>query len=213
MSTSSASAISSTAPKAASTAGDPQAAFRNADFLKIMLSEVTNQSPLDPQDTSKLVENMQKLQELANTTYAKFRADVGWAQDLMGKNVSVSQQALSPQEKEKLVNKGLRPDVGYQQVSGSVEGFRVVDQVVYVSVKGKDYPVDQIRQIVPQAQSDAHLAEVANQMLGRQVVYTGEDGKPAHGTVKSVRWGEGSDIKLDVEGQSVSFAKVLQIGV
>ena len=42
--------------------GDTSGAFRDADFLAIMLAELANQDPFEPQETSKLVDNMRKLQ-------------------------------------------------------------------------------------------------------------------------------------------------------
>ena len=85
-------------PQRGGAAETSQSAFRNADFLKIMLNELQNQNPLEPQDTGKLVENMQKLQDLANTTYSKFRNDIRWAQDLVGKSVEVQQVQGTPKE-------------------------------------------------------------------------------------------------------------------
>ena len=206
------SAVSSSTSAGPTQSTDSASAFRNADFLKIMMAEVTNQSPLDPQDTSKLVDNMQKLQELANTTYTKFRDDLRWAQDLMGQSISVSQQPLTPKEKEKLVNQGLNPDVGYQQAAGAVSSFRVVNQTVYVQVNGKDYPVDSIRQVLPKAHDESYLAQVANQLIGRQVVYNGADGKPASGLVRSVQWDKDNQLRLEVGDKAVSFGDILQIG-
>jgi flagellar hook assembly protein FlgD len=207
-------ATSSKTDTAASAVDSSMKAFRQADFLKIMLTEVTNQSPLDPQDTGKMVDNMQKLQELANTTYTKFRNDVKWAQDMVGQTVSVSQQALTPDEKTKLVNKGLAPDVGYAQKTGVVGGFRVVDEVVYVGINGKDYPIDNIKQVLPKGKDDSYLSQVANQMLGKTVAYADETGAIQSGAVKAVKWGDnGEDISLQIGDKAVDFAKVVQIGL
>ena len=108
------SALTTSSQTSATSAANAQSdAFRNADFLKIMLSELAHQDPMQPQETSKIVENMQKLQELANTQYTKFRADIGWGQQLMGKTVNVQQMMIGESEKQKLINAGVRPDVGY----------------------------------------------------------------------------------------------------
>ena len=188
-------------------------AFRDADFLKIMLTELTNQDPLQPQETSKLVENVQKLQELANTTYEKFRSDLTWAQQLMGQTVSVQQQALSPDEKQKLLDKGLKPDVGYAQVNGKVTSFRTVDQQVYVTVGDKDYPMDNIKQIVPDAQHSEYLATMANQLIGKQVAYLDDKDVLTSGQVTSVKYDKDANLILEVSGQAVNFNRVSQIGI
>jgi flagellar hook assembly protein FlgD len=101
-----------------SSTGDSLQAFRNADFLKIMMAEVTNQDPLQPSDTSKMVDNLQKLQDLANSTYSKFRADIKWANDLMGQTVQVQQQSIDEKKATSQKDKGLKPDVGFGLVNG-----------------------------------------------------------------------------------------------
>ncbi len=194
-------------------AADSTSAFRNADFLRIMMTEITNQNPLDPQDTGKLVENVQKLQDLANTTYQKFRADLTWGQQLIGQTVSVQQQALSPTEKQAQLDKGLKPDVGFGQVAGKVTSFRTIDQKVYITVGDKDYPMDNVRQIVPQAQQSQYLATMADQLLGKQVAYLNAAGTLTAGKVTSVKYDKDSNLQLEVGGQSVNFDKVTQIGV
>ncbi len=194
-------------------AADSTSAFRNADFLRIMMTEITNQNPLDPQDTGKLVENVQKLQDLANSTYQKFRADLTWGQQLIGQTVSVQQQALSPTEKQAQLDKGLKPDVGFGQVSGKVTSFRTIDQKVYITVGDKDYPMDNVRQIVPQAQQSQYLATMADQLLGKQVAYLNATGTLTSGKVTSVKYDKDSNLQLEVGGQSVNFDKVTQIGV
>lgn len=203
---------SSATTTTATTSTDNSAAFRDADFMDIMLAEVTHQNPLDPQDTSKMVENMRQLQELANTKYEKFRSDIAWAQDLMGKQISVQQMAISDGEKEKLVNKGLQPDVGYSQVTGRVEAFRVVDEKVYVTVGGKDYPLDNLKQVIPAKGAD--LAEVGDRLIGKTIVFH-RDSTTDIGTGKVTGVAAGTDggVLLEVNGESIAYENLLQIGL
>lgn len=211
MSTSAITSSSGTTTKA--TAEDNAKAFRQADFLKIMLAEVTSQSPFDPQETSKLVENMQKLQELANTTYEKFRSDIQWGQNLMGKEVRVQQMPITPAEQEKLVNKGLRPDVGYAQVQGRVESFRVVDESVYITIGGKDYPIDNLKQLIPQ-QNTTDLSAVADRLLGKEVVYYEQaTATTGSGRVTSVALDNQGGILVEVGDTSVAYEDLIQIGL
>ncbi len=192
---------------------DTQKAFRQADFLKIMLAEVVNQNPLDPQDTGKLVDNMRKLQELANSTYQKFRTDITWAQDLTGKSVSVQQQALTPDEAQTQKDSGLKPDVGYQAVTGRVTGFRVVKEAVYVTVGDKDYPVDNIKQIIPERNDSRQLAEVANAVIGRKVFWTDDKGVAASGTATDVSFSEDGSVRVSIGTATVvPFSKITRIG-
>jgi len=188
-------------------------AYRDADFLKIMLTEITNQDPLQPSETGKLVENIKQLQDLANSTYEKFRSDLGWAQQLMGQTVSVQQQALTPAEKQKLLDKGLKPDVGFAQVNGRVTSFRTVEQQVYVTVGDKDYPMDNIKQIVPTSHDAQYLATMADQLLGKQVAYRDDKGVSRSGQVSSVKYAADGSILLQIGTASVPFKDLTQIGV
>jgi flagellar hook assembly protein FlgD len=211
---SSASAINSATTNNTSTATtDSASAFRSADFLKIMMTEITHQSPLDPSDTGKLVDNVQKLQELANTTFQKFRADITWGQQLVGQTVSVLQQPLSPAEKQSQLDKGLKPDVGFKQIVGKISSYRIVDQKVYVTVGDKDYPMDNVKQIVPDSQQSQYLANMADQLLGKSVAYLDAKGLPASGKVTSVQYDKDSNLMLEIGKNSVNFNKVTQIGI
>lgn len=188
-------------------------AFRDADFLKIMMTEITNQNPLDPQDTSKLVDNVQKLQELANTTYEQFRNDMTWAQQLMGQTVSVQQQGISDADKQKQLDKGLKPDVGFGQVSGRVTSFRTVDQVVYVTVGDHDYPMNNVKQVVPDAHNAQYLSTMADQLLGKTVAYLDSTSTLKSGQVTSVKYNATGDLMVQVGGEAVPFDSISQIGV
>lgn len=208
-----ATAINTVGGNSSSAPADSTSAFRNADFLKIMMTEITNQNPLDPQDTGKLVENVQKLQDLANTTYQKFRADLTWGQQLIGQTVSVVQQALSPAEKQAQLDKGLKPDVGYAQVSGKVSSYRTVDQKVFITVGDKDYPMDNVKQIVPEGQQSQYLATMADQLLGKTVAYLNDKNEKVSGKVTSIKYDKDANLMLEVGSKTVNFNKVTQIGV
>lgn len=194
---------------------DAQAqAFRNADFLKIMLSELSQQDPMKPQETSKIVENMQKLQELANTQYTKFRADLQWGQQLMGKNVNVQQQILSEPEKQKLINAGLRPDVGYGNKDGTVSSFRQVGETVYVTIGNFDYPIDNVKQVRPDAEvgnDPDYLTNIAGNLLGRTVGYKLDNGTMAQGKVTDVGYDTTGEVVLNINGLAIPYRNLVKI--
>jgi len=208
------SALSPT-PTSASATEATSNALRSADFMKIMLSELKQQDPMEPQDTSKLVDNMQKMQELANTQFTKFRNDVRWAQDLMGKSVTVQQQGITDKEATAQINAGLNPDVGYGNATGPISSFRVVGQEVYVHVGNYDYPTDNVKQVVPMTQDPAQLSSVANNVLGRQVGYwLGTTDKAALGIVTGVGWDTNGETTLTVDGKTkVPYANVTSISI
>ena len=191
-----------------------QQAFRQADFLKIMLAEITSQDPLQPTETSKMVENMKSLQELANTTYTKFRNDLRWAQDLFGKTVNATQVAVTEQERAKLVNKGLIPDVGYGNVDGKVEGFRVVDEQVWVTIAGKNYPIDNVKQIRTSTYDPDELSRISSQLMGMRIKYwTDAPTDRAEGVVSSVGYDVDGNVILGVGSDYVRYDHMLAITV
>lgn len=194
---------------------DAQAqAFRNADFLKIMLSELSHQDPMKPQETSKIVENMQKLQELANTQYTKFRADIQWGQQLMGQTVNVQQMMISESEKQKLLNAGVRPDVGYGNLDGKVTSFRQVGETVYVTIGDYDYPIDNVKQVRPGAAAGNdpdYLAGIGANLLGRTVGYRLDDGTMSQGKVTHVGYDTEGDVMLNINGLAIPYRNMIQI--
>lgn len=188
-------------------------AFRSADFMKIMLSELSHQDPFSPQETSKIVENMQKLQELANTQYTKFRNDLNWAQQLMGQQVNVQQIVTDDAGRQQLVDAGLNPDVGYQNVTGTVSSFRQVGESVYLSVNGHDYPIDNIRQVVPQQRNPDQLVQLASQMVGFNVgFWRNEASDTGEGVVNNIAYGLDGEVMLTIGTEQVPYSHLQSIG-
>lgn len=209
-----ASAASTAAATSSAASATSQAnAFRNADFLKIMLSEITTQDPMQPQDTSKMVEEMQQLQQLSNTQYQAFRDDLKWGQQLIGQSVNVQQQAIDDTTKQSEINAGLNPDVGFATVTGTVTSFRQSGQSVYVTVNGHDYPIANVGQVLPPKDDPTQLANIAGHLLGTQVTYTGTDGTTSSGTVTNLGYDTDGNIVLTVGGKQVPFSSINQIGL
>lgn len=194
---------------------ETQKSFRDADFMKIMLSEITQQDPFKPQETSTIVENMQKLQQLANSKFEKFRDDQKWARDLVGQSVTVQQSVIGDNEKKSYTDAGLNPDIGYQSVSGTVESFRVVGEAVWVQVGGKHYQIDNVRQIDPPKHDATYLAGISDGLLGRKVQYVSEadPAKREEGLVTAVSLREQGRITLTIGGKEVPMESITRIGV
>jgi len=196
------------------TGTDSQQAFRDADFMKILLAEVTQQDPFKPQETAKIVEGMQKLQELANSRFEKFRDDQRWARDLIGNQITVQQSQHSAVEVQALREKGINPDIGFQSVSGTVERYRIVDETVWIAVGGKDYPIDNVRQIDPPAQDGGVLATTAASMLGHLVRYRDEDGVTLReGLATSVGFGSSGGIDITIDGERVPLSRIDRVSL
>jgi len=208
--------LAGTTARAQSTnTADTQKSFRDADVMKIMLSEITQQDPFKPQETSAIVENMHKLQQLANSKYEKFRDDQKWARDLVGQSVTVQQTAMSAEEKMSYSAAGLNPDIGYQSVSGAVESFRVLGENIWVQVGGKHYQIDNVRQIDPPKHDATYLAGISDGLLGRKVQYiSAEDpAKREEGLVTAVSLREQGKITLSIGGKEVPMESLTRIGI
>ncbi|MFW5844666.1 MAG: flagellar hook capping FlgD N-terminal domain-containing protein [Planctomycetota bacterium] len=192
--------------------GGNDAAFRSADFMAIMLSEITHQDPLDPADTNELVKGMQQLQELANTRFEKYRADVGWAQNLMGQTVVVGQSSMSEREYERLVERGLNPDRGFGTTEGTVSHFRTIDETVWVSIGEHDYPIDNVQTVTPPGLDDSRLSAMSDHLLGRNVGFLNDEGGIDRGAVERVSWDPDGNVYVQVNGLLVPFERIRSIG-
>ena len=190
-------------------------AFRNADFLQIMLSELTNQDPMSPQDTSKMVEEMQQLQQLANTQYQGFRDDLKWGEQLVGQKVTVLQDNITADAAKSLQQAGVNPDVGYTTVTGTVQSFRSVNESVWVTVNGKDYPIANVQQLAAGNHDGTYLAQLSQGILGATAGYAAD---PADST-SSAGSGKVTGVSLDasgtpfitVDGQQIAYSRVNSI--
>ncbi len=204
-------AISSIGATSAATAVDQQKVFREADFMKIMLAELSQQDPFEPQETSKIVEGMQKLQDLANSRFEKFRDDQRWAQDLVGKTVTAQEMILTDGEARALVERGLAPGRGYASVNGTVDAFRVHNETVYVEIEGKHYAIDNVRQVQPGGHDTRYLAELAQGLIGRRAGFIDDDGTKVEGLVTGIENDAGA-IKLSISGRKIDFERIIRIG-
>ncbi len=147
------------------------AALQNANFMKIMLAEITTQDPTKPEDTSQMVQEMESMQQLANTQVQAYQNNLKFAQQLVGQQVNVQQQ-LSKTELATEQAVGLNPSVGSGTNFGVVTSFKDINQSVYVTVGGNDYPIGNISQVKPPSSSPSTRATAAQAMLGRTVAVT-----------------------------------------
>ncbi|MBA3936920.1 MAG: hypothetical protein H0X38_05615 [Planctomycetes bacterium] len=190
-------------------------AFRNADFLHIMLSELTNQDPMSPQDTSKMVQGMQQLQQLANTQYQGFRDDLKWGAQLVGQKVTVLQDNITADAAKILEQSGVNPDVGYTTVNGTVQSFRSVNESVWVTVGGKDYPIANVQQLASGSHDGTYLAQLSQGILGATAGYGADPADKASsagsGKVTGVSLDDSGTPFITINGQRIPYSLVNSI--
>lgn len=112
------------------------AALRSEDFIKVMLSELTNQDPFEPQDSSALLEQMSSLRNIESQLALQTQLEslilqnqVSAAGGLIGKVVS-----------------GL--DSLNNQVEGIVTSVRVQDDETLLELdNGRVLPMDRVAEI------------------------------------------------------------------
>lgn len=120
--TSGISGASSTTGTGSSNASDKLAAMSSDDFLKIMLSELRNQDPFDPQDSGKLLDQMSSLRNIQSQLSL---------QESLQSLVTQNQIASAGGMIGKIV-RGL--DSGNQEVTGKVTSVRVQDNMAMLEL-------------------------------------------------------------------------------
>ncbi len=112
------------------------AAIKSEDFVRIMIEELSNQDPFQPQDSSKLLEQMSSLRNI--------ESQIG-LQEQLESLVSQNQIASAGGMIGKMV-KGL--DGQNQRIEGLVTSVRVVDgEAVLELDSGRLLPMDRVTQI------------------------------------------------------------------
>ena len=86
--------------------------LRTTDFMSIMLAEITNQDPTNPEDTSTMVTEMQEIQSLANSQFQALQNNLKWSQTMIGQQVTVGQMQATTTQQQALEQAGITPGVG-----------------------------------------------------------------------------------------------------
>lgn len=203
-------AITATSTTASCTASAYNS-LSSEDFISLMLTELTQQDPLEPTKTSDLVVNMREIQTLLTSQQEQQRSDLTWASGLVGQSVTVSQSLLTNDEYDALAADGLSPDIGAGSASGVVSSFKVVDGAVWVTVGGSDYPIGNVTSISPADGQSAALAELGSTLSGRTVSYLDDDGAIQTGVVSSVNLDDDGTYTLTIGDGTVAFSRLRSV--
>jgi flagellar hook assembly protein FlgD len=200
----------------AAAASATSAALQNANFMQIMLAEITTQDPTQPEDTSQMVQEMESMQQLANTQAQAYQNNLKFAQQLVGEQVNVQQQQLSASDLANEQSQGLNPSTGDGTNSGTVTSYKDINQSVYVTVGGYDYPIANVTQVMPASNSPSTLAAAAQSMLGNTVGYTipattTTPASGASGQVTGVSFDSNGNVQLTVGNTLVPYSAITSI--
>jgi flagellar hook assembly protein FlgD len=207
---------SSTTASGAAAATATSAALQNANFMQIMLAEITTQDPTQPEDTSQMVQEMESMQQLANTQAQAYQNNLKFAQQMIGQQVNVQEQQLDATDLATQQSEGLNPNVGSGTVNGTVTSFKDINQSVYVTVGGYDYPIANVTQVMPATNNPSTLSTVAQQMLGTTVGWTTpatstSAASSSSGVVTGVSFDNNGNVQLNVGSTIVPYSAITQI--
>lgn len=137
---------SSTTPKVDRSTLKPQVdAFTNLqieDFIKLMVTELQNQDPLNPMDNSQILEQMSQMQSINSTQKLNTTLDAV----LLGQNLS-NAGSLIGKTIVGLTDKGA-------DVTGQVESVTIVGGVPRLIVGEDSIALNNVRLILPPEQTD-----------------------------------------------------------
>jgi flagellar basal-body rod modification protein FlgD len=106
------------------------------DFVKVMISELTNQDPLDPQDSGALLEQLSSLRNIESQLAL---------QEQLGNLVLQNQIASAGSLIGKLIT---GQDANFDQIEGLVTSVRVEDGTVFLELdSGRTLSMDRVTEI------------------------------------------------------------------
>jgi flagellar basal-body rod modification protein FlgD len=117
---------------------DAYDSLKMEDFLKLMITEMQNQDPLNPMDNAQLLEQVSSMQSINSTKKLTTTLDAV----LLGQNLSNAGSLIG-----KTIN-GLTADG--EDVTGKVEQATLVGNVPYLNVGDKSIPIGNVRFIMPE---------------------------------------------------------------
>lgn len=107
------------------------------DFLKILITQLQNQDPMQPMQDKDFIAQMAQFSSLEQMTnvasgLAKLPQMLGYASSLIGKTISWT---------------GVDANGASQQKSGKVDSIVVKDGIQYAVVKGENVALDQVTKV------------------------------------------------------------------
>lgn len=143
---SSISSISNTTGSAASTdtVANPQQTLTQNDFLQLLVSQMENQDPLDPQSDTEMAAQMAQFTSLQQTTNMSGSLSMMQADSLVGSTVNIKVDSQN-------------------STSGVVSSVDLSSGTPEVVVNGTDYNLSQVTSVTPPATTANSNANNSNQ--------------------------------------------------
>lgn len=169
----------------------PKKVLDKNDFLNLLVAQLKNQDPLEPQSNEQFIATMAQFNSLETLSSLDKNTQYNQAMSMVGKPVTVQEQNMDP-------------------VSGTVEKVGVVEGKVVVYVGGKEYGISDVKEVHPQESSQIALNSgdllQAAMLIGREVALEGSPG----GVVEKVGMADGK-VKIYVNGSPYDIASISEI--
>ena len=208
---------SATLANSTKSSSNGMSALSSSDFMKLMITQLSNQDPLNPTDSNQMLGQISQISTLqSNTAMTQslstltLQQSIGAGGNLVGKTVT-----------------GI--DTDGNNITGVVNGVKVMNNKVYLAVtdsNGNTNPMsmENLTQI-SNATSDASLVQQgmqtlaqqqslgnASSLIGKYITATGSGNTPVAGNVTGVALNQGAVyLKLD-NGLSVPASSVTSYG-
>ncbi|MCC5828261.1 MAG: hypothetical protein JJU36_02325 [Phycisphaeraceae bacterium] len=156
-------------------------------FIKVLISELTNQDPFKPQDSSAMLEQLSSLRNIESQMAL---------QDQIGKLVQQNQVASSGA----MIGRSIEGiDMTGQTVRGAVRGVHIHDGKVQLELEGGAVvPMDKV----------TRLGSSESDLVGKGIEAVRENGEPVTGIVRAVRSLGGTTVLELKDGLTVPLIQV-----
>lgn len=172
----------------------PKKVLDKGDFLNLLVNQLKNQDPLEPQSNDEFISTMAQFNSLETLASLDKNVQYSQAMAMIDKPVTVQ-----------LPNK--------DQVTGKVEKVGVIEGKVVVYVGGNEYKLSEVKEIMFQDPSRKpatgnDLLQAA-MMIGREVLI-GKDSEQLWGMVEKVGLTQGA-VKVYVDGNPYDISAITGI--
>ncbi|MCL6611805.1 MAG: hypothetical protein K6T66_09740 [Peptococcaceae bacterium] len=173
----------------------PKKVLDQTDFLNLLVSQLKNQDPLDPQSNEEFMSTMAQFNSLETLVSLDKSVQYGQAVAMIDRPVTVQKPNREP-------------------VSGRVEKAGIVNGKAVLYVGGEEYGLNEVKEVLyqdpnlnPATGSDLIQAAL---MIGKEVLIAGGDGQ-VRGTVEKVGLDKGL-VQVFVNGVPYGIGGIVEIG-
>lgn len=172
----------------------PKKVLDKNDFLNLLVNQLKNQNPLEPQSNEEFISTMAQFNSLETLASVDNNIQYGQAMSLIDRMVTAQELNKEP-------------------VTGRVEKAGIVDGKVVVYVAGKEYRLSEVKEVQNQdpGQRPATGSDLiqAALMIGREVLISKDDGL-IRGIVEKVGVSKGI-LQVFVSGVPYNVSEITEI--